>query len=413
MNSAHPLVESGMVNLLVVDDLPANLEALEVAIRRDDIGIHTATSGEEALELLLRHEFALAIIDVQMPRMNGFELAEFMRSTEATKSIPILFVSAGDEGQNYAFRGYESGGVDFMRKPLDIFVMNSKINIFVELYRSRKALHDQVAALEASQRQQAETLAQLEQTQTELNHAIQMRDDFMSIVSHELRSPLNTLKLELYLRKLFVEKGNTDAFSLANMEKMLDSDDRQINRLVRLIDDMLDVSRIRTGLLSVRPQQVDLKALVEDVVQRFFSQLALAGCEVRVSAEPLVGHWDEFRIEQVLINLLTNAMRYGKDAPIDIEVRRTGASARLTLRDRGPGIGAADQQRIFHQFERAGGDRKRGGGLGLGLYISEQIVRAHAGEISVVSEPGAGATFIVELPLNADAGEITEGPGSR
>jgi signal transduction histidine kinase len=413
MNSAYPLMEPGKVNLLVVDDLPANLEALEVAIRRDDVGIYTATSGEEALELLLRHEFALAIIDVQMPRMNGFELAEFMRSTEATKSIPILFVSAGDEAQNYAFRGYESGGVDFMRKPLDIFVMNSKINIFVELYRYRKALHDQVAALEASQRQQAETLAQLERAQTELNHAIQMRDDFMSIVSHELRSPLNTLKLELYLRRLFVEKGNADAFSLPNMDKMLSADDRQINRLVRLIDDMLDVSRIRTGLLSVRPQKVDLKALVEDVVERFFSQLSLAGCEARVSAEPLVGYWDEFRIEQVLINLLTNAMRYGKDAPIDIEVRRVGDSARLALRDRGPGIGAADQQRIFHQFERAGSDRKRGGGLGLGLYISEQIVRAHAGAISVVSEPGAGATFIVELPLDTRTSEVAGGMDSR
>jgi signal transduction histidine kinase len=331
--------------------------------------------------------------------MNGFELAEFMRCTEATKAIPILFVSAGDEDLNYAFRGYESGGVDFMRKPLDIFVMNSKINIFVELYQYRKALRDQVVALESSQCQQAETLEQLKEAQTELKRAIQMRDDFMSIASHELRSPLNTLKLDLYLRKLFVEKGNTDAFSLPNMNKMLDADDRQINRLVRLIDDMLDVSRIRTGLLSVRPQRVDLKALVEDVVQRFFNQLALAGCEVSVTAEPVVGHWDGFRIEQVLINLLTNAMRYGKNAPIDIIVERVGDRARLLLRDRGPGIGIEDQQRIFNQFERAGGDRKRGGGLGLGLYISEQIVRAHAGEISVDSEPGAGAVFIVELPL--------------
>lgn len=403
MNGIESLGEQGKVNLLVVDDLPANLEALEVAIRRDDIHIYTANSGEAALELLLRHEFALAIIDVQMPRMNGFELAEFMRSTEATKSIPILFVSAGDEGLNYAFRGYESGGVDFMRKPLDIFVMNSKINIFVELYRNRKALHDQVAALEASQRQQAATLEQLEKTQAELNHAIRMRDDFMSIASHELRSPLNTLKLELYLRRMFVEKGNAEAFSLANMEKMLDTDDRQINRLVRLIDDMLDVSRIRAGLLSVRPQQVDLKTLVEDVAGRFHNQLALAGCEMSIDAESTVGHWDEFRIEQVLINLLTNAMRYGKGAPIHIEVRANGDRARLSLRDQGPGIGIEDQQRIFRQFERAGGDRKRGGGLGLGLYISEQIVRAHAGEISVVSELGAGTTFIVELPRGSGA----------
>jgi signal transduction histidine kinase len=401
------LLDMSKVNLLIVDDLAANLHALEAAIRHDDLAIYTATSGEEALNLLLRHEFALAIIDVQMPEMNGFELAEFMRCTEATKAIPILFVSAGDEHLNYAFRGYESGGVDFMHKPLDIFVMQSKINVFVELYQQRKTLRDQVVALEASQRQQAETLEQLREAQSELNKAIQMRDNFMSIVSHELRSPLNTLKLDIYLRRMFVEKGNLDAFSPPNMARMLEADDRQINRLVRLIDDMLDVSRIRTGHLSVRPQRVDLKALVEAVVDRFFNQLMLAGCEARVSiAEPVVGHWDEFRIEQVLINLLTNAMRYGKNAPIDIVVERSGDLARLSVSDRGPGIAAEDQQRIFNQFERVSKDRARGGGLGLGLYISEQIVKAHGGVIAVNSTLGSGTTFVVELPLNSDGQDV-------
>lgn len=403
MNEMNSLAERGKANVLLVDDLPANLEALEVAIRRDDLDIYTADSGEAALELLLRHEFALAVIDVQMPGMNGFELAEFMRSTDATKSIPILFVSAGDENLNYAFRGYESGGVDFMRKPLDVFVMNSKINVFVELYRYRMALREQVVALEASQRRQAETLEQLNATQAELHRAVQMRDDFMSIVSHELRSPLNTLKLDIYLRRMFVEKGKTDAFSLANMSKMLDADDRQLGRLMRLIDDILDVSRIRTGRLSVRPQRVDLKELAEDVVQRLHNQLLFAGCDISVAAEPVIGYWDGFRIEQVLINLLTNAMRYGKGEPIGIEVSLADGHARLAVRDRGPGIGIEDQQRIFQQFERAGGDRKRGGGLGLGLYICDQIVRAHAGTIRVVSEPGVGATFVVELPLGSPA----------
>jgi signal transduction histidine kinase len=398
-NNAMP-TPSPKVNLLLVDDLVANLQALEAAIRRDDVAIYTASSGEAALELLLRHEFALAIIDVQMPQMNGFELAEFMRCTDATKTIPILFVSAGDEELNYAFRGYESGGVDFMHKPLDIFVMKSKINIFIELYQQRKMLRDQVVALERSQQRQAEMLEQLKQAQAELNKAIKMRDDFMSIASHELRSPLNTLKLDLYLRKLFVEKGNAEAFSLVNMQKMLDADDRQIDRLVRLIDDMLDASRIRTGHLSVRPQHFDLAALVEGVVQRFATQLAVAGCEARLAvAAPVFGHWDEFRIEQVLINLLTNAMRYGKNAPIDIAVTSVGDSVELSVRDYGPGIGPEDQQRIFNQFERAGSDRARGGGLGLGLYISEQIVRAHNGTLAVTSEIAHGATFTVSLPL--------------
>lgn len=182
--------------LLIVDDLPENLLALEALIKREDRQVYKALSADEALSLLLEHEFAMAILDVQMPGMNGFELAEMMRGTEKTKNIPIVFVSAAGRELNYAFKGYESGAVDFLHKPLDIHAVKSKVNVFVDLYRQRKAMKQQVEALERSRQEQEALLRELKSTQNELEHAIRMRDDFMSIVSHEVRTPLNGLILE-------------------------------------------------------------------------------------------------------------------------------------------------------------------------------------------------------------------------
>jgi len=147
------------VNLLIVDDLPENLLALDALLQAPGVRVHQAESAEQALELLLRHEFALAILDVQMPGMDGFQLAELMRGTERTKQIPIVFVSAAGRELNYAFKGYESGAVDFMHKPLDAHAVRSKVSVFVDLYRSRKRLARQLEALEQSRREQEVLLA--------------------------------------------------------------------------------------------------------------------------------------------------------------------------------------------------------------------------------------------------------------
>ncbi|HAF92747.1 MAG TPA: hybrid sensor histidine kinase/response regulator, partial [Pseudomonas sp.] len=152
-------------NLLIVDDLPENLLALGALLQMPGIRVHQAESAEQALELLLRHEFALAILDVQMPGMDGFQLAELMRGTERTKQIPIVFVSAAGRELNYAFKGYESGAVDFMHKPLDAHAVRSKVSVFVDLYRSRKRLARQLEALEKSRREQEVLLDELRSTQ--------------------------------------------------------------------------------------------------------------------------------------------------------------------------------------------------------------------------------------------------------
>lgn len=385
--------------LLIVDDLPENLLALEALIKREDRTVYKALSADEALSLLLQHEFALAILDVQMPGMNGFELAELMRGTEKTKNIPIVFVSAAGREMNYAFKGYESGAVDFLHKPLDIHAVKSKVNVFVDLFRQRKAMKLQVEALEQSRREQEALLKQLQITQGELEQAVRMRDDFMSIVAHEVRTPLNGLILETQLRKMHLARDNAAAFTLDKMHAMVDRDERQIKSLIRLIEDMLDVSRIRTGKLSIRPSRFDLTQLVANLLHNFAPQVEAAECSISFIAEqPVEGHWDEFRIEQVISNLLTNALRYGGKGLIEVRVYSQDDQARVEVRDRGIGISEENQQRIFQQFERVSA-KTVVAGLGLGLFISEQIVAAHGGSISVESRINEGALFRVCLPL--------------
>lgn len=390
-------------NLLIVDDLPENLLALDALLKAPGIRVHQAESAEQALELLLRHEFALAILDVQMPGMDGFQLAELMRSTERTKQIPIVFVSAAGRELNYAFKGYESGAVDFMHKPLDIHAVRSKASVFVDLYRNRKRMARQLEELERSRREQEVLLNELRSTKAELEDAVRMRDDFMSIVSHELKTPLNTLILEVQLRKMQLRRNNFTGFSEEKLRHMVDKDERQVKSLIRLIDDMLDVSRIRTGKLSIRPAEVDIGKLVASMVESFAPQMEASGCSLLFQRpEPLVGVWDEFRIEQVLANLLTNAMRYGAGKPVQVTVSRQGERACVEVRDQGIGINPKSLERIFCQFERAEGSESSAG-LGLGLFIAEQIVKAHQGCIQVESEEGKGALFRVLLPLNAGA----------
>ena len=188
------------------------------------------------------------------------------------------------------------------------------------------------------------------------------------------------------------------AFDAPQLEAMFARDDRQIRNMVRLIEDMLDVSRIRSGTLSVRPVKTELSTLLQRVIDDLAQQAAAVGSTITLHApQPVDGWWDEFRIEQVVVNLLTNALRYGSGKPVEVSLSPTPGGAHLSVRDHGIGISAEDQQRIFQQFERAGGGRSVDG-LGLGLFITQQLVEAHGGSISVHSEPGRGSVFSLHLP---------------
>ncbi len=381
--------------LLIVDDLPENLRALSKIIEGDDREIYQASSGDEALALLLEHEFALAILDVMMPEMNGFELAELMRGTDRTRHTPIVFVSASGRELNYIFKGYETGAVDFLYKPLDVAAVKSKVNVFVSLYQQRAQVKKQVKELEKSRNE-------LRATKIELERAVKMRDDFMSLVGHELRTPLNTLHVEAQVRQIQLEKGNMAAFTQEKLKEMIARDARQIHSMVRLINDMNDVSQIKNDTLSVRPAKTNLSLLLHRVVEDLSLQAKTADrCFITVIDPDITGCWDEFRIEQIIINLLTNAMRYGGTQAVEIALGLKDNYAVLSVRDHGIGISANEQQLIFEKFER-GENKKMCSGLGMGLYIARQLAEAHQGSLTVESTVGEGSTFILKLPLSAN-----------
>jgi signal transduction histidine kinase len=389
--------------VLIVDDLADNLQALDALIRHEQRVVYHAASGEQALQLLLEHEFALAILDVQMPGMDGFELAELMRGTERTRHIPIVFTSAAGRELNYAFKGYETGAVDFLYKPLDSDAVRSKVNVFVALDQQRHEGRRQVAELEQARREQQQLVEELSATQAELQRSLRMRDDFMSLVAHELRTPLNTLFLESQMRILQLLRGNRAALGPDRLPAMIARDQRQIQSMIRLIDDMLDVSRIRSGRLSIRPTDFELMGLLKRVVADLALQATGYGSTITLHPHaPVAGRWDEFRIEQVVINLLTNALRYGGGKPVDIVVEADGDKVQIDVIDAGMGISDADQKRIFEPFERGSGSGEVKG-LGLGLAISRQLAEAHGGSLGVTSDGLSGSIFSLELPLFAAA----------
>jgi signal transduction histidine kinase len=229
--------------------------------------------------------------------------------------------------------------------------------------------------------------------------AIRARDEFLSIASHELKTPLTSLKLQAQIRARELKKGELRAFTPEKLPQLIADDEKQINRLTRLVDDMLDVSRVQSGKLTFDPEPFDLNELVSDTLRRFSAQIDASKSKVSFqTGAPAVGNWDRFRIEQVFINLLTNALKYGAGNPIRIEISTEGELALLRVRDQGIGIQQQDQERIFGRFERAISASSISG-LGLGLYISQKIIEGHQGKILVQSEPGMGSIFTIELPL--------------
>lgn len=229
--------------------------------------------------------------------------------------------------------------------------------------------------------------------------AIRSRDEFLSIASHELKTPLQSLTLQNQMRKRNLQKKLMDAFGPEKIAGMIDADLRHLMRITRLIDDMLDISRIRAGKLTFMQEDVDFIPFVKDVLDRFRPQLEAVGCYMSASyCEPLTTHIDMYRIEQVIVNLLTNAMKYGAGKPIKVEVCNRNGKVQLLVHDQGPGIREEDSERIFERFERAISSYEVSG-LGLGLYISRKIMEQNGGSLFVRSVFGQGSTFIMEFPI--------------
>lgn len=237
-------------------------------------------------------------------------------------------------------------------------------------------------------------------TERSLQKAIELRDEFLSIASHELNTPITSLKLQTQgLQRLLSKNGEHATIPREKLQKTLDTTERQVSRLSKLISNLLDVTRIGSGRMSLEPEDVDLADLIADVVDRTSDQARASGSVIKLNvSEPITGNWDRFKLEQVFLNLLTNALKFGSGKPVEVSLSSTGEKAVVSVRDQGIGIEAEDLSRIFERFERAV-CASTVSGLGLGLFIAREIVETHGGMIRVESAPDEGSTFLVELPL--------------
>lgn len=363
------------VKFLLVDDLDDNLLALSALLRELDVELLLARSGAEALELLLVHDVALALLDVQMPEMDGFELAELMRGSARTRHVPIIFVTAGVRDSHRHFRGYEAGAVDFLYKPIDPHILRSKAEVFHQLHRQRQQL-------DAHVRELAETL--------------RLNEVFAAVLGHDLRNPLSAIVASAH-----VLRQSKEELSRTTGERVLNSS----RRMARLIEDLLDFSRARlAGGISVLPEPADLGDLMRRVLQEHQAASPQRRIEL-THAGSLRGHFDGERIAQVASNLIGNALQHG-GAEGAICIHLDGEDARLVkLAVTNPGeIPQHLLGEIFEPFRgRREVTRERGGGLGLGLYIVQQLVHAHGGQVQVTT--GSGSTsFTVALPRTRQPG---------
>jgi len=358
------------VKCLLVDDLEENLLALGALLQRPGLEILTARSGSEALELLLVHDVALAFLDVQMPEMDGFELAELMRGSERTRQVPIIFVTAGARDRHRLFKGYESGAVDFLFKPIEPHILQNKAEVFFQLHR-----HKQQLALEL--REKTETL--------------RLNEMLTAVLSHDLRSPLNAVLTSAVL----IQRRSTEEPVRETAGRILSSG----KRMSRMIEDMLDMARARlAGGIPLKREPADLGVLIDRVVSEIQAAYPEGRIEVQRAGD-LNGNWDGERLAQVASNLLGNALQHGDEgAAVKVKVDGTRSEAVLITAENSGTIPPDLLPQLFDPFRGAQRQAGRTEGLGLGLYIVQQIVVAHGGSVEVESGEQNRTTFAVRIP---------------
>ncbi len=371
--------------ILIVDDLEQNRRSLAAFLRRDDVQVIEAESGREALELLLVHDdIALALLDVQMPEMDGFELAELMRGTLRTREVPIIFVTAGAKDRLRTFQGYGAGAVDFLFKPLELPVLRQKVDVFLRLYRQRRELAETVAALQAS-------AAERERLVQQLTESLRMAEMFSAVLGHDLRNPLSviTTSAETLLRRAPDEPLRRPAARILSSGQ----------RMGRMIEELLDLARARmSGGFPLSPCDCDLLSLCRRVVAD--CEISHGACGISLSHDgDGRGFWDEDRLFQVLSNLIGNALEHGRrDAPVEVRLDATAADQVIISVQSAGAIPPAMMPHLFDPFLVRQKQQSGSRGLGLGLYIVREIVAAHGGQVDVTSSEAAGTRFTVTLP---------------
>jgi signal transduction histidine kinase len=411
------MTEDARVKLLLVDDRPENLLALEAILEPLGQTLISAHSGDEALKCVLQHDFAAILLDVQMPEMSGFDVAQIIKSREKSRYIPIIFLSAINKEDAYVFKGYSMGAVDYVFKPFNPDVLRSKVAVFVDLYMKQEQLRQQSELLADSARREvelehrtelleaeaksaaklSELNRQLRERQNELEQAMGVRNRFYASMSHELRTPINAV---IGYSTLMIDNiyGPLNEKQREGLQRTL----RAARHLLELVNDVLDLSKIEAGKIELALQPVNIPGLIDDL---FVTVRPLAdehGTKLTFTHpdKPISIVTDPRRVRQILLNLLSNAIKFGKQQPISVSSEREdGGGISIAVVDHGEGISEENRSRIFEEFVQVSPTQQMG--TGLGLPISRRLALLLDGSLDVESVVGEGSTFTLKLPAEA------------
>jgi signal transduction histidine kinase len=378
-----PELEPPRARILLVDDIPANLLALQGILESLGQELVLVRSGEEALRELLRGDFACILMDVQMPGLDGLETARLIRARERTKHVPILFITALSREAAYVTRGYAQGAVDYLLKPVDPDILRAKVQVFVDLYLRGEEVRRQ--ALELAARRRAEE---------ELQRAAELEQQLVGIVGHDIRTPLSVI-LTSAKNQLATDRLEPD------QRKAFERVARGGERIQQIVDLLLDFTRARLGGgIPVVPQAGDLNDLCHRVVDELHVARPGRLIQCDFARDSLQGMWDLERMAQVLSNLLDNALKYSTEgSPVRLSTWEKGEAVFIEVHNAGAPIPPELLPHLFQPFRRGEGTEATAReGLGLGLYIAHSIVQAHQGALTVRSSPDEGTAFRVCLP---------------
>jgi signal transduction histidine kinase len=414
-----PLLSGGSddaVPILLVDDQPANLDALEASLATTGCKFVLARSADAALLALLDQDFAAIVLDVMMPGMSGFELATMIKRRERTRQVPILFLTARMLDQQDEIRGYSAGAVDYLTKPLDPQILRAKIAVFVDLYRKRRALSRMNVELQRQIGERQKMSDELERANAELEARVgertaalaevgRRKDEFLATLAHELRTPLSALRTASEALRLKAP-DNADMLTLQGVFQ------RQVQQLTRLTNDLLDVSRITRDKLTLQRRRVAIGEIIDSAVETVRPRAEKQNQTVTVVApsERVQVDGDPARLCQVLANLLDNAARNSpQGARIDVIAELSGPHVLIKVADKGAGIERELMPRIFELFVQGRKSQPDEGGLGIGLPLARRLTEMHGGTLTAYSAgPGRGSEFVVQLPML-----VGEQPGQR
>ena len=414
------------VNLLLVDDEERNLDVLESILASTGCSFVRAKSAEEALLALLHHEFAAIVLDIKMPGTSGLELARIIKARKRTQHVPILFLTAHILDEKDIVHAYDAGGVDYLIKPVNPDILRSKVGVFVDLFRTTRALGNAVDALhsEIAEREKVqeelhlakeeletrvlERTAELDRANREIRNneerlrlADRRKDEFLATLAHELRNPLAPIRYALQV-------VNRTGPSATELQWAIGVIERQTQHMARLVNDLLDVNRITRNTLELRPERVELARIINAVTESSRPLIKGNGHElsVRLPANPVYLDADVVRLAQVFSNLLHNAAKYGGKGPrergrISLTAVESGNKVIVTVKDSGIGIAPSMLPRVFEMFTQVGRSLEQTeGGLGIGLSLAKRLVEMHGGTIEARSEGlGQGSEFVVTLPV--------------